>query len=83
MDPIGESDEVLVALIMFMLVLPLGAYAPKAGEPAPDFSVITVGGTELSYYNDIRGEKPAYLIFWSTCPIAKETFPVWRRHGGH
>jgi peroxiredoxin len=35
------------------------------GDFAPDFQVVTLDGKEISYYKDIRGKTPLYLIFWS------------------
>lgn len=36
------------------------------GDIAPDFNAISLDGKRISYYNDLKGKKPVYLIFWAT-----------------
>ncbi len=43
----------------------LNAQAPKAGEPAPDFTLSNIEGTETITLSDFRGEKPVALVFGS------------------
>jgi hypothetical protein len=67
MDPIGaRAMRVFSAFLVCVLLFPLHAYALGAGDAAPDFSVVTLGGKEISYYEEIRGEKPLYFVFWAT-----------------
>jgi hypothetical protein len=40
--------------------------AVDTGDSAPDFQVVTIDGKNISYYKDVKGKKPLYLIFWST-----------------
>ena len=36
------------------------------GDNAPDFNLLSLEGKQVSYYNDFKGKKPVYLIFWAT-----------------
>jgi hypothetical protein len=36
------------------------------GDSAPDFQGVTIDGKEVSYYKDVKGREPLYLIFWAT-----------------
>jgi len=38
----------------------------EVGDNAPDFNTLTLKGRQVSYYNDLKGKKPVYLIFWAT-----------------
>lgn len=38
----------------------------EVGDNAPDFNVLSLEGKQVSYYNDFKGKKPVYLIFWAT-----------------
>lgn len=42
------------------------SHALDKGDSAPDFQGVTLYGKEISYYKDVQGKKPLYLIFWST-----------------
>lgn len=53
-------------IVLAMFISTTDGYAMDAGDSAPDFHVVTIDGKEISYYKDIRGKKPLYLIFWST-----------------
>ena len=51
---------------------------PRAGEPAPEFTLTTLDGTSVSL-SDYRG-KPVVLNFWrSDCHPCREEFPLFRR----
>lgn len=53
--------------------------APKAGDPFPDFRIITTDGNTLSKQNFFN-RKPLLLIFGSlTCPMTASTMPVIKR----
>lgn len=39
--------------------------APKAGNPAPDFTLSDISGTNSVTLSDFRGKKPVALIFGS------------------
>lgn len=59
----------LVAMTLILnsvLLLAQKCYALDVGDVAPDFRVITIDNKELSYEKDIKGKKPAYLVFWSS-----------------
>ena len=43
----------------------LNAMAPKAGELAPDFTLLDVTGSESVTLSDFRGKRPVALIFGS------------------
>jgi hypothetical protein len=53
-------------LLLSMVLLPVSAYALRAGDKTPDFHIITHQGKEISYDKDIKGKKPVYLFFWTT-----------------
>ena len=38
----------------------------EVGDNAPDFNILSLKGRQVSYYNDFKGKKPVYLIFWAT-----------------
>ena len=43
----------------------LDAQAPKAGDPAPDFTLSDISGTESVTLSDYRGKNPVALVFGS------------------
>ncbi len=45
--------------------LALNELAPKAGDLAPDFTLLDISGTESVTLSDFRGKKPVALIFGS------------------
>lgn len=53
-------------LLLSLLILPAKGYALGVGDKSPDFSIVTIKGSEISYDRDIRGKKPVYLFFWTT-----------------
>jgi hypothetical protein len=56
-------------LSLFLLAFfpgPPGASAVEVGDMAPDFHLVTLDGREISYYADLRGAMPVYLMFWAT-----------------
>ncbi len=60
---------------IFVLLLPLTAYALDVGDIAPDFTAVTLDGKELRY-SDFKDKKPVYIIFWATwCPNCKAEIP--------
>ncbi len=61
-----SSGAWLLTAVIFSLVLPLCAHALEAGAVAPDFHAVTTEGKEISYFNDLKGKRPVYLIFWTT-----------------
>lgn len=57
--------------------------APIVGHPAPDFSLPTLDGNEITLA-DLRG-KPVILNFWATwCPPCRREMPalevIWQQH---
>lgn len=54
------------ALFMVLALLPDSVYALDAGSVSPDFHVRTLDNKEISYYKDLKGKKPVYLVFWTT-----------------
>ena len=52
------------ALILFLY--PIQGLALVEGDDAPDFSIVTIEGKEMSYNRDVKGKKPLYLTFWAT-----------------
>ncbi len=62
------KTELLLTGIFFLslIFLPAKVYALKVGDKAPDFRLVTLQGREISYDRDMKGKKPAYLIFWTT-----------------
>ncbi len=53
-------------LILLLLIFPISSYAVEVGDMTPDFKVASMDGKRISYYSDIKGKKPVYLIFWAT-----------------
>jgi peroxiredoxin len=53
-------------LLLILLLLPLDGHAARVGDAAPDFQVTTLKGRDVSYYRDIKGKRPVYLVFWAT-----------------
>jgi len=45
--------------------LELNEKAPKAGDPAPDFTLQDVSGTKSVTLSDFQGKKPVALVFGS------------------
>ena len=45
--------------------LALNAVTPKAGDPAPDFTLFDVTGTKSVTLSDFQGKKPVALVFGS------------------
>jgi hypothetical protein len=33
---------------------------------APDFTIRSLEGRTISYFADLKGKKPVYLVFWAT-----------------
>ncbi len=55
------------AVVLFCLFLMPGrSSALGTGDPAPDFRIVTTGGKDISFFSDIKGKNPLYLIFWAT-----------------
>ncbi len=48
-----------------LILLPAKGYAVGLGDKAFDFHLVTTEGKTISYYRDLKGEKPVYLIFWT------------------
>jgi alkyl hydroperoxide reductase subunit AhpC len=46
--------------------VPVNVYAAGIGEKAPDFKVVTIEGKQVSYFQDLIGKSPVYLVFWAT-----------------
>jgi len=81
-----QTMAIFFALAGFTLlnITPASA-AAQVGEPAPNFSLLTLDGNkfDLAKY---RGGKPVHLIFWATwCPACKYEIPdiqkVFYKHG--
>lgn len=56
------------------LVLPkkkLETFAPRAGQPAPDFTLPTLDGKQISI-SDYRGKKTLLLFWRATCPFCQQ-----------
>jgi peroxiredoxin len=43
----------------------LGRQAPKAGDLAPDFTLLDITGSQSVTLSDFRGQKPVVLVFGS------------------
>lgn len=69
--------RVLLVLLLLFVFSPVNTYAINVGDTAHDFSASTLDGKKLSYYADLKGKKPVYLIFWTTwCPVCKKELPT-------
>lgn len=69
--------RVLLVLLLVFVSSPFNTYAINVGDTAPDFSVSTLDGKKISYYADLKGKRPVYLIFWATwCPVCKKELPT-------
>jgi hypothetical protein len=55
-----------IILFLTLLLTPLDAHALNVGDKSPDFRITTVTGKEISYYKDLKGRRPVYLVFWAT-----------------
>lgn len=53
-------------LILLMLAFPVSVYAVEIGDDAPDFKALSLEGKQISYFKDMKGKRPVYLIFWAT-----------------
>lgn len=52
--------------------------APVAGHLAPDFSLVTLTGEEVTL-SDFRGRQPVVLNFWATwCPPCRAEIPFFQ-----
>lgn len=60
------SVSAVAVVFAFSLFFSSRGYPIGLGDMTPDFTVETMEGTEMSYYADIRGRKPLYLVFWAT-----------------
>lgn len=56
----------LPAILLVFILAPAGASALEVGDMAPDFHLVTLDGRDISYYADLRGARPLYLMFWTT-----------------
>lgn len=62
-----SPDKVIgLVLLLLFISLPVRGYALEAGDAAPDFRAVTVGGKNISYYSQIKGKRALYLVFWTT-----------------
>lgn len=90
----GATGLAAVALVGFLLWPRLFATAPQqpissipapeVGHPAPDFTLSTLTGDEISLA-ELRG-KPVILNFWATwCPPCRREMPalevIWQEYG--
>ena len=57
---------IIILAILSLLIWASDSRAIDTGDSAPDFQISTIDGKEISYYKDVKGKKPLYLIFWST-----------------
>jgi hypothetical protein len=60
------NRKIIILVLISFFVWARDAHALSTGDSAPDFQVVTINGKEISYYKDVKGKKPLYLIFWST-----------------
>jgi hypothetical protein len=56
----------VVVIILSLFIWVNSSHAIDRGDSAPDFQVVTIDGKNISYYKDVKGKKPLYLIFWAT-----------------
>lgn len=58
----------LLILIAFVAALfcPSRAQSIGLGDMAPDFTIRSLEGRTISYFDDLKGKKPVYLVFWAT-----------------
>jgi peroxiredoxin len=57
---------IIILTVLNLLIWTSGSHAVDTGDSAPDFQVVTLDGKEISYYKDVKGKRPLYLIFWSS-----------------
>lgn len=64
-------DLVLMAVVFLGVMAWQTRYLPEAGTPAPDFTLRTLTGEQVSLA-DLRG-KPVVLVFWAPwCKVCKQ-----------
>ncbi len=73
-------------LLLSLVLLPVRGYALEVGDRSPDFRAVTIKGEKISYYRDLKGKKPVYLVFWTTwCPYCKVELPqieeLYKKYG--
>ncbi len=85
MDVIRKTSFVLLALVLFFPAFADRADAElkyvgvKVGEPAPDFSLTTLGGETIKL-SSFEGNKIVLIDFWATwCNICKKELPKINR----
>jgi peroxiredoxin len=59
-------NRIAILILLGLFVWPASSHAMNVGDPAPDFQAVNIHGEKISYYRDIKGKKPLYLIFGAT-----------------
>lgn len=53
-------------LFIVLLLVPVSVFAAGIEGKAPDFKALTIDGRQVSYFRDLKGNSPVYLVFWAT-----------------
>ncbi len=62
---IMRIKRTLSSVILFLFCLSGMAIGAEVGQPSPGFQIKTVKG-DLVDFQDLKGEKPVFLVFWAT-----------------
>ncbi len=60
------SRLIIILAVLSSFMLSGNSKAIDTGDSALDFQAVTLDEKEISYYKNVKGKKPLYLIFWST-----------------
>lgn len=58
--------RVMAFVFVITLLLPSTGSSIGLGDMAPDFIIESMDGRKISYFADLKGKKPIYLVFWAT-----------------
>jgi hypothetical protein len=62
----GNIVKVMAFVFVIGLFSPSTGFSIGLGDMAPDFTIESMDGRKISYFSDLKGKKPLYLVFWAT-----------------
>lgn len=81
LPPVKKVKAELIVLLSSLCLLSVGlpAMASNVGDLAPDFEIAISDGSEFRL-SDYRGQKPVYVIFWTTwCSYCVKKTPRYQK----